>query len=311
MSTTTFFAAGTRRDPHWNLALEETLCRRAAASGRPGLFLWQNDPCCVVGLNQNPWLECDLAAMRADGVLLARRRTGGGAVYHDGGNLNFSFCFPAGLSSNAARTDAVLAALASLGVPAETSGRNDLVCGGRKFSGCAFRTADGFTLHHGTLLIRSDLSRLDRYLTPDADKLRAKGVRSVRARVVNLSELSPAVTAGALARALRAAFEERFGCAEEFSAPAPDADLAAEYASPAFLYGRTPRFSDTVSLRFPSCGVTVGLTVEDGAVADCRVWTDSLDGDLSAALARRLTGAPYREELVASAAAALLGEDPL
>ena len=92
-----FYAETDCTDPFENLAREALFCRFAAQTGEPLLYLWQNAPCVVIGVNQNPWLECDLTAMDADGVMLVRRRTGGGAVYHDGGNLNYSLCLPEAL----------------------------------------------------------------------------------------------------------------------------------------------------------------------------------------------------------------------
>lgn len=153
-------------------------------------MLWQNEPTVVIGKNQNAFVEVDVDPLQRDGVHLARRITGGGAVYHDLGNVNFSFILAnsgeTGLNF-AKFTAPILKALASLGVYAELSGRNDLLLDGQKFSGNAQYSANGRTLHHGTLLFNTDLTALGRYLRPDEEKLKSKGIKSVRSRVTNLA----------------------------------------------------------------------------------------------------------------------------
>ncbi len=199
----------TTTNPHYNLALEEYLFRHESDDV---CMLWQNEPTVVIGKNQNAFAEVDTDALRRDGVHLARRITGGGAVYHDLGNVNFSF-----ISANSAQTGLdfakftapILAALASLGVRAELSGRNDLLLDGKKFSGNAQYSANGRTLHHGTLLFDADLMAVARYLRPDEEKLSSKGIKSVRSRVTNLApHLQISATTGEfislLARFLRA-----------------------------------------------------------------------------------------------------------
>ena len=176
----------TTTNPHYNLAVEEYLFRHETDDV---CMLWQNAHTVVIGKNQNAFVEVDVDALQRDGVHLARRITGGGAVYHDLGNVNFSF-----ISANSAETGLdfarftapIIKALASLGVHAELSGRNDLLLDGQKFSGNAQYSANGRTLHHGTLLFDADLAVLARYLRPDEEKLKSKGIKSVRSRVTNL-----------------------------------------------------------------------------------------------------------------------------
>ena len=297
-------------DPFVNLALEETLCSYAAEKGETVMFLWQNRLCCVIGINQNPWLECDVEAMDKAGALLVRRRTGGGAVCHDPGNLNFSFCAPKG-SFDAQKGNAiVLSALRTLGLNAEASGRNDICVSGKKISGSAFRHSGDFSLHHGTLLVNSELSLFPKFLTPDSQKLNAKGVRSVEARVANLSHFAPDVTVEVLRKALEAAFTEKMGAVETLSPDGFDVSALSEfYASHGFRYGRTPAFSENLSFRLPGAGINVGLTVEKGIVTDCHVWTDSLDTSLPGKLSATLIGRPYSPDLVRSSAEILVGRE--
>ena len=177
------------QDAAWNLALEETLWRR----GRDVFMLWQNAPSVIVGRHQNVLQEVDMAFAGAHGIRIVRRMTGGGAVYHDLGNINFTLALPARPWS-AALGEACLApvrnALRRLGVPdCRISGRNDLLCGDVKVSGCARCVQKNRMLFHGTLLYDTDLSRLGAVLTPDEEKIRSKGILSVRSRVGNLRTL--------------------------------------------------------------------------------------------------------------------------
>lgn len=175
-------------------------------------FLWVNAPVVVIGANQNPYAECDLSAMKRDGVLLARRRTGGGAVYHDEGNLNFSFAMPSGIYDTARQSSVIFKALSSLGINAERTGRNDFVLGGRKFSGNAYYKGRRRSLHHGTLMVNVDCEAMSAYLTPPVEKLEKRGVKSVKSRVVNLCEVDSNITVNSLKTALYAAFCDEYGC---------------------------------------------------------------------------------------------------
>ena len=169
------FLSGTTCNPWHNLAVEELLFD----SPQQGvtLYLWQNRHTVVIGRNQNAWRECRTELLAKDGGRLARRTTGGGAVYHDLGNLNFTFVTPRGEYDLARQLSVILAAVRSLGVHARFTGRNDLVTdAGAKFSGNAFRFSREAGMHHGTLLVNVDMENLGKYLAPSPAKLAAKGV---------------------------------------------------------------------------------------------------------------------------------------
>ena len=168
-----YFAEGQTFDPYFNLAMEKWLCDHL--DGRRILYLWQNEHTVVIGKNQNPLKECRLAALKQDGGLLARRCSGGGAVYHDLGNLNFTFLVREADYSVPRQLEVILHALNALGIPAERSGRNDILADGRKCSGNAFYRSEGRCYHHGTLLVDVDRAAMSRYLTVDPAKLAAKG----------------------------------------------------------------------------------------------------------------------------------------
>lgn len=179
-------------DPWFNLAVEETIFRQMPADQRV-MFLWRNADTVVIGRAQNPWKECNTRRMEEDNVRLARRSSGGGAVFQDLGNTCFTFMAGKPEYDKSISTKIIVDGLARVGINAEVSGRNDLVLntddGPRKISGSAYRETRDRGFHHGTLLINSDLNRLADYLNPDPKKLQAKGITSVRSRVTNLCEL--------------------------------------------------------------------------------------------------------------------------
>ena len=196
-----FTLVGQGTDPYYNLALEQHLMA-SVPEDAVILYLWQNRNTVVIGRNQNPWGECRTTALEEDGGLLARRMSGSGAVYHDLGNLNFTFLASRENYDLNKQLSVITAACAQLGIPAQVSGRNDLTADGRKFSGNAFYESAGRACHHGTLLVDADLEKLGKYLMPSKAKLQAKGVDSVRARVANLKEFSPELTVETMKNAL-------------------------------------------------------------------------------------------------------------
>ena len=249
-------------------------------------MLWQNAHTVVIGKNQNAFAEVDIDALHRDGVYLARRITGGGAVYHDLGNVNFSF-----ISANSAETGLdfakftapIVKALASLGVQAELSGRNDLLLDGQKFSGNAQYSADGRTLHHGTLLFDADLTVLSRYLRPDEEKLKSKGIKSVRSRVTNLKpHLQISATTGEfislLAQHLRAEYAP-----EEPPVPqnAEIEALFARNASGEWLFPEkelVAGYTVQQKKRFPFGSVEITLSMHNDTVRDVMIRGDFFGG---------------------------------
>ncbi len=199
-------------DVYRNLALEEWLLDHAQGRG-PILFVCLNDPCVVIGKNQNPWRECRLTLMEAEGVPLARRVSGGGAVYHDPGNLNVGVIVPRTEYIEQKQYDLIFQTLETFGINASKAGKNSLAVEGRKISGQAFCFRAQHVLHHGTLLVDADLRRLGRYLGPDVEGIATKAVASVPATVANLSQFAPELTVETLSTALIEQFEGLYGSA--------------------------------------------------------------------------------------------------
>ena len=291
-------------DPWRNLAVEEYLLDTIDA---PTLYLWRNDRTVVIGRHQNAWAECDLNALERIGGKLARRLSGGGAVYHDIHNLNFTFLMPRALYDRARQTAVLLEAVRDCGIDAVASGRNDLLADGRKFSGHAFCIRERTAYHHGTLLLNTDVETMTRVLSVDASKLASKAIASVRARVVNLCELSPTLTQERMRKALEAAFCREYGEAARLDAATLPADavetLREKYASWDWRFGETPAFDARFKTRFAWGGAEVCLSLRDAHVSRAVIYTDTLDTELAQTAAALLTGAAYEAQSVRAALA--------
>ena len=282
-------------DPYRNLAIEQHLLE-SVLGGCCLLYLWRNERTVVIGRNQNAWAECRTALLSEEGGKLARRLSGGGAVYHDLGNLNFTFLMRTGDYDLARQLSVIRRACAVCGIETEISGRNDLLADGRKFSGNAFYHHEGRSYHHGTLLVDADTDRMSRYLSPSKAKLTAKGVESVRARVINLREVNPALTVDALKGAMIEAFSAVCGLPVAARGPVDETrvnELRARYASEQWLYGQKLPFTFRCERRFPWGGIELQLSVDRGAVTDARVYTDDMDHETAQALEAAAVGCPF------------------
>ena len=294
------FIVSNQTNPYWNIAVENYLVMRPDQD-TVTMYLWKNRRTVVIGQNQNPFSECNVEALEADGGYLMRRRTGGGAVYHDDGNINFSFVVPKALYDQTRQFRVIQRAVAEFGIVAELSGRNDILTEGRKFSGNAFSKGKYQDLHHGTILIKGNMEDLQRYLKPKPAKLQKHGVASVKSRVVNLSELNPAITSDSIVPHLRKAFEEVYGgksvdvgFTDIISRPEVRT-LYEEFASDGWLYGRWRAFSAQHSAQFDWGGVELHLVIEDDIIRDVEIASDALDLAALDEARRLLTGADTKK----------------
>lgn len=261
------------------------------------LYFYINRCAVIIGRNQNPWCECDLNAMERDGVQLVRRISGGGAVFHDEGNLNFSFIAGKNRYDLEKQTNLILHAVQSLGIACGRSGRNDLTADGRKFSGNAFCARNDKQQHHGTLLVCSDLARLASYLQVDPEKLQSKGVASVRSRVCNLSELCPGLQVNDVQRALLQAYSELYGPYQVFSPTEAQRMEMRQYetrhASWDWRFGKTPRFDIRFNRRFAWGGCELMIAAEHSRITSVTLCTDANDAELPARINALLCGMPF------------------
>lgn len=301
-------------DPRQNLSLEETLLRQVAP-GQCILYLWQNQRTVVIGRNQHPTNECRIQALEADGGHLVRRLSGGGAVYHDLGNLNFTFLTHLADYDVEKQTETILEAVRSLGVPAEKNGRNDLTADGGKFSGHAYYKSGDQCYHHGTLMVDVDLSPLERYLSVSPLKLQAKGVASVRSRVVNLRQFCPDLTIPQLRQALIDAFGRVYGLpvtplTRERLDQAQLAKSLARFSDPAWIYGDTRPLDVSREALFPWGLLRVDYSQQAGVITQAALWSDGLEGDFLCQIPDALAGCPRQREPLRRRLLSLPGADP-
>jgi len=293
-------------DPHYNLALEEYAFKNL--DPQDGLILlWQNEPSVIIGRYQNTIEEINSEYIKANGINVVRRITGGGAVYHDLGNLNFSFIVRESQDEIDFRkfTEPVIRALAAVGVEASHTGRNDITIDEKKFSGNAQCHYRGKTLHHGTILFDSALENVQAALHVKADKIESKGIKSVRSRVTNIADyLEKKVTVGEFRDTLLALLFEGKPVREYHLSDA-DRDnirrlMAEKYLTWEWNYGSSPPYNIAKSRRFTAGGVEVRLNVEKGIITACKIYGDFFSSADIDSLAAGFVGLKYREdELVA------------
>lgn len=287
----------TNTDPHYNIATEKYLLDHVE-KGQCILYLWQNKNTVVIGRNQNAWAECRTTLLEEEGGKLARRLSGGGAVFHDMGNLNFTFLMCDEDYNLDRQFEVIKVACAGLGITVEKSGRNDLLADGKKFSGNAFYHSQGHAYHHGTLLVSADMEKLSRYLTPPKAKLEAKGVSSVRSRVTNLIDLCPQLTIPMLREQMRKAFETVYGMGAETldldSKAMAEIEKCKENLSDwQWCYGPRLPFSFACDARFLWGSISLQLQVEGGRIVTAGVYSDAMEWELADIVSDALTGCRF------------------
>lgn len=293
--------------PYRNMAVEEYLTDNVPDETCI-LFLWQNAKTVVIGQNQNAWQECKTQALKEDGGHLARRLSGGGAVFHDDGNLNFTFILPRADFDIARQSDVILRAVRSFGISAVRSGRNDILAEGQKFSGNAFLKRNRTAYHHGTILIDVDMQNMSHYLNVAAAKLESNGVKSVKSRVCNLHDLSADITVESMSAALISALAQEYGANPEpiaitsLDSAAIDT-LTAKFASTSWQFGKKLNFNCEFTRKFAWGMVNLRFFVERGVISHAEVFSDAMDNDLISALAPKLSGVAFGVDSIQQALA--------
>lgn len=292
-------------DPYWNLAVEKYLLDTVVPN-QCILYLWQNENTVVIGRNQNPWVECRTTLLEQEGGKLARRLSGGGAVFHDIGNLNFTFLVSNENYDVDRQLSVIQQACAAAGIAAEKSGRNDLLVNGCKFSGNAFYQSKTSAYHHGTLLVDVNMDKLSRYLSPSKAKLEAKGIQSVRSRVINLKELSNSLTVAKLKALMRSGLETVYGCISD-DITIPESALnqiqldANKNSSWDFLYGTPIPFTFTCEDRFSWGSVQLQLEAKNGIIRAAKLFSDAMDWRLPKQVERALIDCKFSLPAIESA----------
>ena len=281
-------------DPYYNLAVEEYLFSQ---TDDDVFMLWQNEPCVVIGKNQNAYAEVNIDKAKESGIKIVRRITGGGAVYHDLGNVNYTFISSKNEGNGidfAYFTMPIIEALASLGVSAELSGRNDLLAEGKKFSGNAQHSVGNRTLHHGTLLFNSDLSVLSSVLNVDKEKIQSKGIKSTRSRVINLSEMIENKSVDEFIELLAGFVEEKYGIKREEAPKNKDIDeLSFRNASESWVFPErelVSRYSIRKKKRYDFGIVDICLDMSNDTIKNIKINGDFFGNAPISELESRLVG---------------------
>jgi lipoate-protein ligase A len=312
------YAESHSHDPYFNLSFEKYLFENVP-DDEVIFYLWQNERTVVCGRNQNIYKECNLTALNKLGGKVARRLSGGGAVFHDLGNLNFSFIARDALYDVDKQLGIIEDALKHMGLNVIRSGRNDLTIDGRKFSGNAFHKANGSNCHHGTIMIDVDPETIAEVLTVDPGKLESKGVPSVVSRVTNLKDFKEDITIDELKKNLFAACLREYDCKNFSSEITIESNMVISsngrldwfsdgsmltmlqslsenrtfFADDKWVFGRNPAFTNTIEHRFDWGSVEICLNVEGDEIKDCKIYSDSLVPDFLSALELRLIGTKY------------------
>lgn len=296
-------------DPRINLAIEEYALKNLDINETYLLF-YINEPSIIIGKNQNTIEEINTEYVEKNGIHVVRRLSGGGAVYHDLGNLNFSFITKDdGESFHNFRkfTEPVVNALRKLGVDAELSGRNDLLAGGRKISGNAQFSTRGRMFSHGTLLFDSEIESVVSALNVKKDKIESKGIKSIRSRVANISEfLSETVTIEEFRSLLLKNIFEEMDEIPEYVLTEEDWENIHELSKERYQnwdwnYGKSPKFNLQHSHRFPVGQIDVRFEVNKGIIENCKIYGDFFGvGDVGE-IEDKLTGQKYEKSQIAAA----------
>ncbi|MBB6217427.1 lipoate-protein ligase A [Anaerosolibacter carboniphilus] len=289
-------------NPYFNLALEEYVLNHM--NEREDYFLlWQNEPSIIIGKHQNTLEEINLQFVKKNNIHVVRRLSGGGAVYHDLGNLNFTFVVKNCESSQfnfKKFTEPVIRALENLGIQAAFNSRNDLTIEGKKFSGNAQYMKKDRLLHHGTLLFSSELEQLVKALHVSDEKIISKGIKSIRSRVTNISDyLDQKVSIQQFKELLlRYMFHEEL---QEYTLTEEEMNEVKEMMEKRYLtwewnYGESPKFNIKKERRFEGGKVEALLDIEGGIIESCKIYGDFFsNGDIHE-LEKKLLGIKYQEE---------------
>ncbi|KIY73905.1 Lipoyltransferase and lipoate-protein ligase [Cylindrobasidium torrendii FP15055 ss-10] len=266
-------------NPYFNLSFEDwqVALFRHKETDSPLLFLYRDQPCVVIGRNQNPWKEVNLPSLHRRGIPFIRRRSGGGTVYHDLGNTNFSIHLARTAFDRGSTGQSVLSAVRALGIDAALNDRNDVTVHGDKVSGSAYKIVNKRAYHHGTMLISTDLNTLGDLLRTNKPTMKTRGVASVRSPVCNLQRHNIATTHDAFCDSMIAVFRDEYSDASPVryvSEKDDNEDIRKgmnEMKSWNWAYGQTPEFTYTIQQEFPWGVVDAEIHAKYGVILSCNI----------------------------------------
>lgn len=294
---------------YFNIALEEFILKKSLKTGETYVILYINDPAIIIGKHQNTIEEVNREYVKENNIYVVRRMSGGGAVYHDEGNLNFSYILKAGkeeVNNFQKFTQPVIKALDKMGMQAKLSGRNDLTIDGKKFSGNAQYYQKNRLLHHGTLLFNSQMSNLANSLNVKAEKIQSKGIKSVRSRVTNIIDYLEEKRSIEEFKELLIKYLFEDEEVQEYHLT--EEDLAAveqlvkeKYSTWQWNWGESPAFDLERSKRFPIGLIDVRLNVKEGYITHCKIFGDFFGSGNVEDIENILIGTKYKEEDITEA----------
>ncbi len=286
-------------DPYYNVATEYQLLTEA--TNDTYLFLWQNNPTVIFGRNQNIFAEADTNYLKNNNILPVRRFSGGGAVFQDLGNLNFTFITKENNANIQKYLSVIKRAVSSFNIDCSFSGRNDLLSNGKKFSGHAYFTNDDNYLYHGTIMLDVNLDMLTKALKPSYLKLKSKGIDSVRSRVINLKEINKDLNKEKMINSLIQSFISEFGKIEKpiyidkksFKAP-----MFNKIITDQWIYDESPQFSITVERKVFDGNVRLLVDVENGKIKNIKILSDSLFAYNYEKCEKNLINVEFKEDII-------------
>ena len=268
-------------NPYENLALEEYLLHYCERYQKPILYLWKNDKTVVIGKNQNYYTECNLDYIREKAIVIARRMTGGGAVYHDLGNVNYTIITPKDMYDPVRNTRIILNALNGLGIRACANGRNDICIDDRKISGNAYYSNDEVGLQHGTVLYQLDCKTMENALNVSSEKLTKRGIQSVRSRVSDIKSVNSDITIDKIKEAIVCAFKKEYELYNlKKNIVIDDLEyqkLVMKYSSKEWIEGNNKVYSYMKKKTFSWGEIGFSLELDGGDIIDINVESDCLD----------------------------------
>lgn len=290
-------------DPARNLAIQSVLLDNVLP-GEMILYLWQNDNTVLIGRNQDIQKELNLKNIERDGVRIMRSASGGAAIYHDIGNLNYSFIARDSDFSAERQTEIVRKAICSLGIDAEIREKRAIFVNGKKVIGGGYYHEGGASVQQGTVLVNCDINKVMEYIVPDPERFTERGLVQINTRIANLCDTIPSITVEEVGAAIIAACEKEYNT-KRILYTLPNLDLLEQkeflYRSRLWIYGRSIDFDHSCERRFPWGEVRFEFQTENGEIANLRVLSDSAEPSIIDAIREALLGVPFSTKAMVKA----------